>query len=68
MKYSMQCLKRISFLAYGCEAEDSSFDVADSAKVEFVNGLVLPSLRLEVSVQVATAHVPTEHGSGRISH
>lgn len=41
MEYSMQCLKKVSFLAYGYEAEDGSFGVTDSAKVEFVNGLVL---------------------------
>lgn len=41
MEYSMQYLKRISFLAYGYEAEDESFEVTDSAKVEFANGLVL---------------------------
>lgn len=41
MEYSMQYLKRISFLAYGYEAEDESFEVTDFAKVEFVNGLVL---------------------------
>lgn len=68
MERFMQCLKRISFLAYGYEAEDESFGIIDSAKVEFVNGLVLFSLRLEASVQVAKAHVPTGHGSGRINH
>ena len=41
MEYSMQYLKKISFLAYDYEAEDGSFGVTDSAKVEFVNGLVL---------------------------
>ena len=41
MEHSMQYLKRISFLAYGYEAEDVSFGVTSSAKVEFVNGLVL---------------------------
>lgn len=41
MEYSMQYLKRISFLAYGYEADDESFEVTDSAKVEFANGLVL---------------------------
>ena len=41
MERFMQCLKRISFLAYGYEAEDESFGIIDSAKVEFVNGLVL---------------------------
>lgn len=56
MKYSMQCLKRISFLAYGCEAEDSSFDVADSAKVEFVNGLVL-------SLSKTRSICPSGHGT-----
>jgi len=41
MECSTQCLKKISFLAYGYEAEDESFEVTDSAKVEFANGLVL---------------------------
>ena len=41
MEQSMQCLKKISFVAYGYEAEDISFGVTASAKVEFVNGLVL---------------------------
>ena len=41
MEQSMQCLKRISFLAYGYKAEDEFFGIIDSAKVEFVNGLVL---------------------------
>lgn len=41
MEYSVQCLKRISFLAYGYEAEDEAYGVISSAKVEFVNGLVL---------------------------
>lgn len=41
MEYSMQYLKRISFLAYGYEADDEFFEVTDSAKVEFANGLVL---------------------------
>ena len=41
MEHSMQYLKRISFLAYGYEAEDVSFGVTSSAKVEVVNGLVL---------------------------
>lgn len=41
MERSMQYLKRISFLVYGYEADDESFEIADSAKVEFVNGLVL---------------------------
>ncbi len=41
MEHSMQCLKRISFVAYGYEAEDVSFGITASAKVEFVNGLVL---------------------------
>ena len=41
MEYSTQYLKRTSFLAYGYEAEDESFGIIDSAKVEFVNGLVL---------------------------
>ena len=41
MEYSMQYLKRISFLAYGYEAEDESFGIINSAKVECVNGLVL---------------------------
>ena len=41
MDQFMQCLKKISFLAYGYEAEDVSFGVTSSAKVEFVNGLVL---------------------------
>ena len=34
-------LKRISFVAYGYESDDESFGITDSAKVEFVNGLVL---------------------------
>ena len=41
MEQFIQCLKRISFLAYGYEAEDDCYGVTDSAKVEFVNGLVL---------------------------
>lgn len=41
MEHSMQCLKRISFLAYDYEAEDDCYGITDSAKVEFVNGLVL---------------------------
>lgn len=41
MEYSMQYLRRISFVAYGYEAEDVSFSITASAKVEFVNGLVL---------------------------
>ena len=41
MECSTQCLKKISFLAYGYEAEDDCYGVTDSAKVEFVNGLVL---------------------------
>ena len=41
MEYSVQYLKKISFLAYGYEAEEESFGVISSAKVEFVNGLVL---------------------------
>lgn len=41
MEHLMQYLKRISFLAYGYEADDESFEATDSAKVEFVNGLVL---------------------------
>ena len=41
MEYSMQYLKKISFLAYGYEAEDDCYGITDSAKVEFVNGLVL---------------------------
>lgn len=41
MECSTQCLKKISFLAYGYEAEDESFGIINSAKVEFVNGLVL---------------------------
>ena len=41
MEQSIQCLKKISFVAYGYEAEDVSFGVTASAKVEFVNGLVL---------------------------
>lgn len=41
MEYSVQYLKKISFLAYGYEAEEESSGVISSAKVEFVNGLVL---------------------------
>lgn len=41
MEQSIQCLKKISFVAYGYEAEDVSFGVTASAKAEFVNGLVL---------------------------
>ena len=41
MEYSVQYLKKISFLDYGYEAEEESFGVISSAKVEFVNGLVL---------------------------
>ena len=41
MEQFVQCLKKISFLAYGYEAEDVSFGITASAKVEFVNGLVL---------------------------
>lgn len=41
MEHSMQYLKRISFLAYDYEAEDDCYGITDSAKVEFVNGLVL---------------------------
>ena len=41
MEQSIQCLKKISFVAYGYEAEDVSFGVTASAKVEFVGGLVL---------------------------
>ena len=41
MEQSMQCLKKISFVAYGHEADDESFEFTDSARVEFANGLVL---------------------------
>lgn len=41
MDQFMQCLKKISFLAYGYEANDDCYGVTDSAKVEFANGLVL---------------------------
>jgi len=41
MEYSVQYLKKISFLAYGYETEEESSGVISSAKVEFVNGLVL---------------------------
>ena len=41
MERSMQYLKRISFVAYGYESDDEPFGITDSAKVEFVNGLVL---------------------------
>lgn len=41
MEYSVQYLKKISLLAYGYEAEEESSGVISSAKVEFVNGLVL---------------------------
>ena len=41
MKFSVQSLRRISFLAYDYEAEDEFLSDVGSAKVEFVNGLVL---------------------------
>lgn len=56
MEHSVQYLKRISFLAYGYEAEDGSFGVTDSAKVEFVNGLVLFLSRIESTC-------PSGHGT-----
>lgn len=69
MDQFMQCLKKISFLAYGYEANDDCYGVTDSAKVEFANGLgCFFYLRIKASVQVATVHAPTGHGSGRTSH
>ena len=47
MEYSTQYLKRVSFLAYGYEAEDGYFGATGSAKVEFVNGLVLYLSKIE---------------------
>lgn len=41
MKFSVQSLRRISFLAYDYEVEDEFLGDVGSAKVEFVNGLVL---------------------------
>ena len=57
MEQSIQCLKKISFVAYGYEAEDVSFGVTASAKAEFVNGLVLFLSKVK-------SICPSGHGTG----
>lgn len=56
MNWLMQYLKKISFLAYDYEAEDESFGIINSAKVEFVNGLVL-------SLSKTRSICPSGHGT-----
>lgn len=56
MKFSVQSLRRISFLAYDYEAEDEFLSDVGSAKMEFVNGLVL-------FISKSESICPSGHGS-----